>query len=98
MASQSTSVEESSPSSASAISTPLFRPIEFESQTGCSEGSESGGSDSAYGSEQPTTPLDLYQVRPVPYYRKVTASVQNKQLWKLFTRIGNEMIVTKPGR
>ncbi len=86
-----------SQASSAAISTPLFRPIEFETQVGCSEGSESGGSDSAYGSDQ-HTPLDMFHARPMTYYSKLSASVQNKHLWKMFTKIGNEMIVTKPGR
>ena len=62
-------------------------------------GSESGSEsaqDSAYGSDnhQPLRP-DNSQASA---HKKIAATLQNKALWKDFKRIGNEMIVTKPGR
>lgn len=79
-----------------ANSTPLFRPIEFEANTG-SEGSEYGGSDSAYSSDNLQGP-EVYQNSKHSFTRKISATLQNRSMWQTFTRIGNEMIVTKPGR
>jgi len=62
-----------------------------------SEQAEEGNScdrDSAYGS---TT--NLRQHRPgYSAGKKVRATVHKSELWQLFSGIGNEMIVTKPGR
>lgn len=33
-----------------------------------------------------------------PYSGSIVVNLQNKNLWKSFRKIGNEMIVTKPGR
>lgn len=90
------------------VNTQIFRPIRFESTpatpaTTEGNGSESGSDsalDSAYSSDN-AQPLGLVAaaagIAP-PFCKKITASLQNKSLWKSFKRIGNEMIVTKPGR
>lgn len=86
----------------------LFRPINFEngsptpatpegldsnsSKVTLSNDSESGSEcaqDSAYSSDNP---------QPLNGQPKISASLQNRSLWKEFRKIGNEMIVTKPGR
>lgn len=76
-----------------ATTTPLFRPIEFEDNTG-SEESECGESDSAYSSDNLLVP-DVVQKS---YNPKISTTLQNRNLWRHFCRNGNEMIVTKPGR
>lgn len=85
-------------------STPPITPEGLESNGSKStlgNGSESGSDcamDSAYSSDNTqATKCDensqLQQAR-----RKISASLQNKCLWRSFKRLGNEMIVTKPGR
>ncbi len=80
----------------------IFRPIKFESTPATSEGneSESGSSDSALDSAYCSDNAQPFRnaAGAQPFCKKVTASLQNKSLWKSFKRIGNEMIVTKPGR
>lgn len=98
------------PAAAAAI-TPLFRPINFESSSPTPEGFECSGSkstlgngsesgsdcaqDSAYSSDNTVPAKNNDGQLPC---KKITATLQNKSLWKDFKRIGNEMIVTKPGR
>ena len=96
-----------------AVTTPLFRPIKFESSSptpATPEGTESNGSksnlgtssesgsdvalDSAYSSDNPNPKPENGK----PAEPKITATLQNRSLWKDFKKIGNEMIVTKPGR
>lgn len=91
------------------VNTQIFRPIRFESTpatpaTTEGNGSESGSDsalDSAYSSDNAQS-LGLVAAAAAgiapPFCKKITASLQNKSLWKSFKRIGNEMIVTKPGR
>lgn len=88
----------------------LFRPINFENGSptpATPEGIDSNGSkvtlgndsesgsenalDSAYSSDNP-------QPQNGKSAGKMVATLQNKTLWKDFRKIGNEMIVTKPGR
>lgn len=80
----------------------IFRPIKFESTPASTEGneSESGSSDSALDSAYCSDNAQPFRnpAGAQPYSKKITASLQNKNLWKSFKRIGNEMIVTKPGR
>lgn len=61
-----------------------------------SESGSESAQDSAYSSDNPQ-PLrpDNSQASSS---KKIAATLQNKALWKDFKRIGNEMIVTKPGR
>lgn len=88
----------------------FFRPINFENGSptpATPEGLDSNSSkvtlgndsesssecalDSAYSSDSP----QLQNDQPAG---KMSATLQNKSLWKDFRKIGNEMIVTKPGR
>lgn len=74
----------------------LFRPVEFQESTEsddeeCSRRNSYTSIDSAYSS-QPET-MTSYQPQ-----KKIKAALHNKNLWKSFMAIGNEMIVTKPGR
>lgn len=90
----------------------LFRPINFEStppttpeglesngsKSTLGNGSESGSDcamDSAYSSDA-TKSDENSQLQLAR--KKISASLQNKCLWRSFKRLGNEMIVTKPGR
>lgn len=53
--------------------------------------------DSAYNSEHehsPEQPVGEQAVAPI----SISAKLAQEQLWKSFNKIGNEMIVTKPGR
>lgn len=98
-ASNSNNNNQEEPSSA----TPqIFRPIKFESTPATPEGneSESGSSDSALDSAYCSDSAQPFRnaAGAQPFCKKITASLQNKSLWKSFRRIGNEMIVTKPGR
>lgn len=79
----------------------FFRPIKFESTPATPE--SNGSVDSAYGSatteeavEQPGEPTDPAEPPVEP--GTIVAILQSKSLWKSFRKIGNEMIVTKPGR
>ena len=75
---------------------PIFRPYSDKSSE---EGSSSGcsnGLDSAYGTDASGSP-GLHKPG-MEAGQNVKAVVQNRELWKLFSDIGNEMIVTKPGR
>ena len=92
----------------------LFRPINFEStppttpeglesngsKSTLGNGSESGSDcamDSAYSSDN-TQATKSDENGLVIARKKISASLQNKCLWRSFKRLGNEMIVTKPGR
>lgn len=96
-----------------AVTPQLFRPIKFESSSPTPvtpEGIEPSGSkstmendsdngsdsalDSAYSSDNPQPLLS----EDGQLTHQITAVLQNKNLWKDFKKIGNEMIVTKPGR
>jgi hypothetical protein len=107
------SKEQSTASVPTASAKQLFRPIKFESSPptpATPEGIESSGSkstmengsesgsdyalDSAYSSDNPQLPL----VENGQHLNRITAVLQNRTLWKDFRKIGNEMIVTKPGR
>ena len=52
--------------------------------------------DSAYNSENENSPEQ--QISSQSLERKVTVNLPDKKIWKKFYLIGNEMIVTKPGR
>lgn len=76
----------------------FFRPVEFNSN-GESEDEESAATrsssnaslDSAYSSQSDLVMNPLFEV-------KIEAKLHKKSLWKGFMNLGNEMIVTKPGR
>lgn len=55
-------------------------------------------SDSAYNSEHEDTPEQSEAAPAQASDRKITATLLDEELWKSFNKIGNEMIVTKPGR
>jgi len=75
---------------------PIFRPFSDKSSEEGSSSSCSNGQDSAYSTDASGSPA---QHKPgVEAGLKVRAVVQNRELWKMFSDIGNEMIVTKPGR
>ena len=79
-----------------ALPSQLFRPVEYQSTQKLlsdirAERSKGDGrrvlqQDKADSIELPLKVLE------------VKASIQNKTLWKSFVKLGNEMIVTKPGR
>ena len=79
-----------------ALPSQLFRPVEYQSTQKLlsdirAERSKGDGrrvlqQDKADSNEVPLKVLE------------VKASIQNKTLWKSFVKLGNEMIVTKPGR
>lgn len=58
------------------------------------------------GFEEPESNPFIQFFRPVQFKnevlssseRKVIATLQNEDMWKLFMEVGNEMMVTKPGR
>ncbi len=89
------------------VSTQIFRPIDFEgiAVTSDTNGTSESGSESAFDSAYSS---DNTQILPTagstsngdinPLSRKITATLQNSNLWRSFKKIGNEMIVTKPGR
>lgn len=87
---------------ANPTSTHIFRPIDFEStpKSDTTENNSENGSehaiDSAYSSDNPQSLTSLTGTNPIT--KRISASLQNKALWKAFKKIGNEMIVTKPGR
>lgn len=87
----------------------LFRPIKFESRSpspatpediessgfkNTAENGSDSSSDSAMDSAYSSDNLQPPQGEP----GQITAVLQNRRLWKDFRKIGNEMIVTKPGR
>lgn len=51
--------------------------------------------DSAYNSEHEHSPEQAEGAVALP---SITAKLAQEQLWKSFCEVGNEMIVTKPGR
>ena len=61
--------------------------------------------DSAYSTEHEKSPDQSASAakeketkrRPQPA-KKLTAKLQDDEMWKVFNKLGNEMIVTKPGR
>lgn len=74
------------------------------SKSTLANGSENGSDsvlDSAYNSDNPQPQMTENSEPATENGQsacKVTATLQNKSLWKDFRKIGNEMIVTKPGR
>ena len=93
-------------------STPATPESNGGSENGSSGGSETT-IDSAYGSEEiqatartgshggdtAGNPVTAEEEAEEPIYTgDITVHLQNKSLWKSFRKIGNEMIVTKPGR
>lgn len=75
------------------ISSKLFRPVEYQSTQRLlddvrAELSRGVGKRSSQH-EQDEISQPIVEMKAV---------IQNKALWKSFMRIGNEMIVTKPGR
>lgn len=93
----STSASDDAKVSSSSGPHQIFRPIDFENAES-EETSESGSNtptDSAYSSDNHQSAISQSSALP---FRRITASLQNKALWKTFKRMGNEMIVTKPGR
>ena len=82
--------------------TPIFRPINFDKaeEDHTPESGSDCAIDSAYSSDniQSSASSSSTVICSNPLNRKITATLQNKSLWKTFKKIGNEMIVTKPGR
>ena len=78
----------------------LFRPVQYHSGEGSSDEEEeeeeldvgAGGSeDSAYSSQSDPTEMNGEM-------NGVEVKLHKRTLWRAFMNIGNEMIVTKPGR
>lgn len=73
----------------------LSRPVEYHHSTEMlvedarTERTGSGCRMSSQQEKKVTTPAPTVEIRAI---------IQNKALWKSFMKIGNEMIVTKPGR
>lgn len=55
--------------------------------------------DSAYSTEHEKSPDQEKEAKRKPQpAKKFTAKLQDDDMWKVFYKLGNEMIVTKPGR
>lgn len=67
------------------------------SSSGETSSDSSPAADSAYCSEYESTPAEQ-ENPPSQLSKKITAILLDEELWQSFNRIGNEMIVTKPGR
>ena len=78
------------------ISSKLFSPTEYQSTQKLLDDARADNCGGAGGTgkmsaqqEEDGTPLSRVRMK---------VFIQNKSLWKSFMKIGNEMIVTKPGR
>lgn len=84
--SSSDSEEESQPLPAPAPASHLFRPVDFDS---VSKYYPPTPTNSDGGSTEGDSPS---------HAGRVSVSLAERELWEAFNRVGNEMIVTKPGR
>ncbi len=71
----------------------IFRPVDFDRYSSTHE--SSAGECLGY---YPLTPTDSEGDGSPAHTGGITAQLVDKELWESFREIGNEMIVTKPGR
>ncbi len=71
----------------------IFRPVDFDGYGSTSENPSNG-----CFSYFPLTPTDSEGDSSPAHTGGITARLVDKELWESFREIGNEMIVTKPGR
>lgn len=72
----------------------IFRPVDFDRYTSEADSSGTG----PYGYCPPTPTDSERDGNSPPHTGGITARLVDKELWESFREIGNEMIVTKPGR
>ncbi len=91
-----------------ALSSQLFRPVEYQTTQKLldiraerikTEGRREPGAQQEEEADKQGGPSCSAHAVPVPlHWMEIRITVQNKHLWNSFSKIGNEMIVTKPGR